>query len=168
MAEHKLTDKNESSATALANHDAATNHEAPAAEDNSTASEDILVCTMCDKALESSTLLEQHLETAHNNSSSKVSNSVPEPPPNDQHSQTCNQCSDTFPSLDTLQQHISSNHVRDFIKCSKCMLRFQSRSELNDHVKSNHIPTSSPSASENLPPSSSTAESAASSNSKTL
>ena len=90
--------------------------------------ETILTCTLCNITLQSDSELNLHLETRHK-SMSEIN---------------CEFCSETFPSTQKYEQHISSKHVTEYLGCKMCKLRFSSRSKLNEHLQASHISSTQP------------------------
>ena len=90
--------------------------------------ETILTCTLCNITLQSDSELNLHLETRHK-SMSKIN---------------CEFCSETFPSTQKCEQHISSKHVTEYLGCKMCKLRFYSQSKLNEHLQASHMSSTQP------------------------
>ena len=95
--------------------------------------EEILQCTLCNKALETNAHLDAHMEETHGHLD-------------------CEYCDAKLSSAGKLQEHISQSHGTGFLQCTKCIFRCQTRNQLNDHTHTCHdqeqgISTRQPSAS---------------------
>ena len=96
--------------------------------------EAVLSCTLCGKVLESIELLDLHIESTHNSSST-----TPEVPGIIENT-SCDHCGEKFSTLNLLQRHCSEKHATSYIKCGSCRQRFQNRDQLNIHMKATHAP----------------------------
>ena len=112
--------------------------------------EDVLKCTICNKTFETSTHLEDHIETAHSQLSLL----------------SCCSCDARFSSTKQLEEHISQRHVPLSLPCPDCAMKFKNTLQLSDHVNTHHAQNAAASAqSETLPTDSSASSLAKSSTS---
>ena len=106
--------------------------EAP--QDLSTHSEEILTCTVCNGTHQSSTQLDEHMEFAHDCHLHPPAGR----PESEVNGESCDYCSNVFPTQELLQVHISINHATDYIHCNSCMLRFQTKQKQEEHAQACH------------------------------
>ena len=93
--------------------------------------EDVLQCTICNKTLQSSAHLENHIESTHGAAGPSEKSAKPS-------TESCDFCDATLSSTEILQEHISKKHATDYLQCPECMLRFQNRDQLRNHVSTCH------------------------------
>ena len=77
-----------------------------------------LLCTICNKTLETAAALRDHIESSHNTD--------------------CDFCTAKVSSVQQLQEHITEKHGTSFLQCPKCIFRTQLRSQLNEHLRTCH------------------------------